>query len=540
MTNFSKTNYSPKSPVFVHIAKNAGTSLLKANPALSHVGHLSLHGFVGNSIILCIIRNPVERLLSAINYAKQTRSSYHETGTSSEHPDFKLCNKSSVSKIAFFACLNALTLPILHKRPIHLIRKLGIKVPLLQHPGFHSQMSRLECENELPVIAINCSRINDAIVDLKDEHIVSLNKIKNLNKSKPYTRTLPFLLKILVMICYYKDWRMWVQLKNRSFTTTTTLKKENPHPSLLLGTPSGPFHVTFNNWWSNGKDKSSLAVFYFLRLCSPKSFLKINSIFGEEILENVKKSDVVISFENMVYNKPELLPEIEVSKAVKLGYISNPAIGNWVFRNAQIFDETTTTRNIQQKFQHFFDAIEASQNQINYDSREFCALVARHDNLNGSNQSNAKGMRTKAFQILSEINHIDSSGHLLRNSIKLQKEYNNNIHDYYKNFRFVIAFENSITSEYLTEKIWDALMAGCIPIYLGATLPSEVFTGSGIIHFDPQHPETVLDAVKELEENRDYREKFRENPIFQSTAAMYMTNQVLAALGECRSAISSK
>ena len=82
-------------------------------------------------------------------------------------------------------------------------------------------------------------------------------------------------------------------------------------------------------------------------------------------------------------------------------------------------------------------------------------------------------------------------------------------------------------------------MAGCIPIYLGATLPSEVFTGNGIIHFDPEHPETMLDAVKHLEENQDYRKKFRETPIFQSTAALYMTNQVLAALRECKSAISS-
>ena len=27
--------------------------------------------------------------------------------------------------------------------------------------------------------------------------------------------------------------------------------------------------------------------------------------------------------------------------------------------------------------------------------------------------------------------------------------------------------ENSIRYDYLTEKIWDALLAGCVPIYMG-------------------------------------------------------------------------
>jgi len=35
-------------------------------------------------------------------------------------------------------------------------------------------------------------------------------------------------------------------------------------------------------------------------------------------------------------------------------------------------------------------------------------------------------------------------------------------------YKFCVAMENSVRHDYVTEKIWDALAAGCIPIYLGS------------------------------------------------------------------------
>lgn len=31
-----------------------------------------------------------------------------------------------------------------------------------------------------------------------------------------------------------------------------------------------------------------------------------------------------------------------------------------------------------------------------------------------------------------------------------------------------MAMENSVSADYMTEKLWDAFAAGCIPIYLGS------------------------------------------------------------------------
>jgi hypothetical protein len=36
-------------------------------------------------------------------------------------------------------------------------------------------------------------------------------------------------------------------------------------------------------------------------------------------------------------------------------------------------------------------------------------------------------------------------------------------------YKFCVAMENSIRQDYMTEKMWDALAAGCIPIYMGSS-----------------------------------------------------------------------
>ena len=38
-----------------------------------------------------------------------------------------------------------------------------------------------------------------------------------------------------------------------------------------------------------------------------------------------------------------------------------------------------------------------------------------------------------------------------------------------RKYKFCVAMENSVRQDYMTEKMWDGLMAGCIPIYMGSS-----------------------------------------------------------------------
>jgi hypothetical protein len=54
------------------------------------------------------------------------------------------------------------------------------------------------------------------------------------------------------------------------------------------------------------------------------------------------------------------------------------------------------------------------------------------------------------------------------------------LHQTLKEYRFYLAYENSIENDFLSEKLFNSFFAGCVPIYLGApnvldTIPAETF-----------------------------------------------------------------
>jgi hypothetical protein len=54
-------------------------------------------------------------------------------------------------------------------------------------------------------------------------------------------------------------------------------------------------------------------------------------------------------------------------------------------------------------------------------------------------------------------------------------------------YKFCVTMENSLAHDYVTEKLWDGLAAGCIPIYLGTpSALSMAPDASSIIMFDPK------------------------------------------------------
>jgi hypothetical protein len=97
-------------------------------------------------------------------------------------------------------------------------------------------------------------------------------------------------------------------------------------------------------------------------------------------------------------------------------------------------------------------------------------------------------IRNQAFHDLSRYKHIDSAGRLFNNvgsSIfaglgggggELKK------HEFLKNYKFCLAYENESEPGYTTEKLLHAKAAGCIPIYWGNPLVARDFNESGFLN----------------------------------------------------------
>ncbi len=122
---------------------------------------------------------------------------------------------------------------------------------------------------------------------------------------------------------------------------------------------------------------------------------------------------------------------------------------------------------------------------VQLEKRDFCSFLY-------SNGIYADKIRVNFFKQLSKYKKIDSSGKLLNNTGKRIKDKI----EYLSKFKFTIAFENSSSEGYTTEKITDAFLANTIPIYWGNPLIAEEFNPKSFICIS--NFQSLEDAIKKI------------------------------------------
>lgn len=134
-----------------------------------------------------------------------------------------------------------------------------------------------------------------------------------------------------------------------------------------------------------------------------------------------------------------------------------------------------------------------------------CSLVARHDN-RGSGQ----GLRIKCAEAVEKAGvKVHFEGKLNNNSQLLRNEYGNSLRQYLEACRFNICLENSQGPGYTTEKLWNSLRGGAVPIYWGEPSPeSEILSQSCFLTYDPENPEKLICEVQKLESSGRLRTDF--------------------------------
>jgi hypothetical protein len=83
--------------------------------------------------------------------------------------------------------------------------------------------------------------------------------------------------------------------------------------------------------------------------------------------------------------------------------------------------------------------------------------------------------------------------------------------------KFNIAFENGSTPGYTTEKITDAMRAGCVPIYWGNPRIAEEFNpGSFLNYFDFPSEEALIEKIIELDQDDAKYMEYLRQPFFHN------------------------
>lgn len=134
--------------------------------------------------------------------------------------------------------------------------------------------------------------------------------------------------------------------------------------------------------------------------------------------------------------------------------------------------------------------------------------------------------REAFFKQLSKYKKIDAPGKSMNNMDSIDTLYKGNLWERKRQFlspyKFTIAFENYIYPGYQTEKLYDAMQAGSIPIYCGDPMIGNIFNTKSFVNTSEYIKTNNPGIVKWLEEKCqmdfiDYLPQFYHSPLDRAT-----------------------
>jgi glycosyltransferase involved in cell wall biosynthesis len=150
---------------------------------------------------------------------------------------------------------------------------------------------------------------------------------------------------------------------------------------------------------------------------------------------------------------------------------------------------------------------EGYEDKIMSENRKFCCLVTK--NISGPGTSK----RIEMFDILSGYKRVDSGGRRMNNVGRIGPSVVDKI-NFMRNYKFAIAFENCAEEGYTTEKLPEAMLAGCIPIYYGNPLIHREFNPKSFVVSPDSKLDELRDRVIEIDQNDELYAEYLREPFF--------------------------
>jgi GR25 family glycosyltransferase involved in LPS biosynthesis len=273
-----------------------------------------------------------------------------------------------------------------------------------------------------------------------------------------------------------------------------------------VAAPVTEFSVLFCDMWDQFNETHNM---FILSLEAALSNIKING-FSKETLDD-KKPDLVIfgPFGEAWRTLPSSWPKVHFS-GENSPPVNDPSVKlNIGYRLPDISDNTYLRMPLWQLEIDWFGAdpekirnpiplpIDSCTKPQITERTKFCAFVV-------TNPMNP--VRNQAFQTLNNYKPVDSAGRLYNNigdkifaglgggGGELKK------HEFLKSYRFCVAYENSSSPGYTTEKLLHAKAAGCVPIYWGDSKVNRDFSEKGFINANNcKTAEDLIALVDEVE-----------------------------------------
>ena len=126
--------------------------------------------------------------------------------------------------------------------------------------------------------------------------------------------------------------------------------------------------------------------------------------------------------------------------------------------------------------------------------------------------------RLEMHEKLSEYKQVDGFGsHFDEHINGYGAKYN-----LYKDYKFVICFENAIREGYHTEKLFHAKTAGAVPIYWGHSSVSNDFNPESFINLnDFESVDALVERIKEIDQDDLLYQQYVDAPLFTGGVVAY-------------------
>lgn len=260
------------------------------------------------------------------------------------------------------------------------------------------------------------------------------------------------------------------------------------------------------NFWQVAADDSWFARFMRHRGILTDKKLSLYSVFGDRNLikydtrdvklfvtgENVHFGDFKIFSDNMLADK-------EIDLSMGFDYFDDERYIRFPLWLRTQFAPEMSEKDIIQRVQ-----------DLRYptigERKKFACLISRYD---------WGGTRSAIYEKLQHIDTIHCPSKVIHNDDSLISEFNDDKNAYMQQFCFNICPENSNAYGYVTEKIFDAIYAGCIPIYWGSYNEPEkdILNQDAIILWDKEgRNENTIKKIEELYGNQQQIQDFLQQP----------------------------
>ena len=180
----------------------------------------------------------------------------------------------------------------------------------------------------------------------------------------------------------------------------------------------------------------------------------------------------------------------------------------WILR---LFSPEADAQEIREKIREI--------NHTRYAKSQECTLISNHDR---------HRTRELVYNGVKDILDVKLAGRWRNNTDELWTKYGDNKELYMRNFKFNICTEHNNTLNYVTEKIFDAFVSDCIPIYYGSCNnpePGLINRDAVILWNQDGSNEENRKKILELKNNETYYREFMSQPKLLPAAEEYVIDR---------------